>query len=677
MLDRNKLHGLYNFASIHLQSELFTTETTDAVPGEVLAGVIDDLYYPRHLPTEDAIYNFSWIDADVLGGAYEKYLSRILQASPSLPQMRLLQREQPLRNVEAFTNKKTAGIYYTPSFLVSYLTKEAIDRHFLDHGPELPRIIDLSCGSGSFLTASVGYISQLLAKKNRRRNWARELVTKRLICGIDSDPRAVLLAKLSLWLRLAEEPQPLPLPSLDEVILLGDSLEEDSWKTFPKNFDIVLGNPPFVPNAAIASRGQLEERFLSARGRFDYAYLFLEMALRKLAVGGILGMVMPNRLFRARDAGAARAMLAATATLNVVTDFGSNEVFRGVSAYIGTLIVTKGLVQSDEIPVRFVRVLEMAPRLMNLMLSKATEEELTTQYVQSFDIQRPTSSDPWLFLSPASRSARLRLEDRSVPLYEIADVFQGIKVGANDLFIMDVLSDLSAPIVQIRNGIGEIHTLESDLLHPVVFGAQIEEYQHVNARSCLLYPYQRGRVLEETTLAERFPLTFRYLSDYKEMLGARVSLVNSGRKWFELVRNRDQEKLESSKLLMRDLAMNTAFAIDELGSTYVIGGTAVIPSDLGLLKPLLAYLNSILTNWYLAPLTPTFQSSFQKFEPQHLSNIPILRDLLDDNNLREKLSALADEALYAKENDSQSSFDDTTRKIDTVLCTLVGVNPRT
>jgi hypothetical protein len=65
-------------ASSQIQSELFDQIDFDIFPPFVLAGIIRDLYTPSHLPISDAEYNFSWIDADVLGRAYEKYLSTLL-----------------------------------------------------------------------------------------------------------------------------------------------------------------------------------------------------------------------------------------------------------------------------------------------------------------------------------------------------------------------------------------------------------------------------------------------------------------------------------------------------------------------------------------------------------------------------------------------------------------------
>src|ERR1019366_1845741 len=140
---------IYSFAANHLQPELFEAKTLSGIPNDVLAGIIEDLYTPRHLPSVGAVYDFSWIDADVLGRAYEKYLSQVLQSNQRPSQLELLQSIQPSQEIDQIKNKKAAGIYYTPSFLVSFLVKEAIDRYFASGGTEEPRIVDPSCGSGS------------------------------------------------------------------------------------------------------------------------------------------------------------------------------------------------------------------------------------------------------------------------------------------------------------------------------------------------------------------------------------------------------------------------------------------------------------------------------------------------------------------------------------------------
>jgi hypothetical protein len=63
--------------------------------------------------------------------------------------------------------------------------------------------------------------------------------------------------------------------------------------------------------------------------------------------------------------------------------------------------------------------------------------------------------------------------------------------------------------------------------------------------------------------------------------------------------------------------------------------------------PLLAYLNSAVVTEYLSLVTPRFQGGFQKYEPRHLSSIPIPNTLLHDLDTRALLATNADRVLAA------------------------------
>ncbi len=78
-IDLNKLNEVFSEAKQSIQSELFDTLIDfQEFPESVLRGIIKDLYFPSQLPGSSYNYNFAWIDADILGRAYEKYLSTIL-----------------------------------------------------------------------------------------------------------------------------------------------------------------------------------------------------------------------------------------------------------------------------------------------------------------------------------------------------------------------------------------------------------------------------------------------------------------------------------------------------------------------------------------------------------------------------------------------------------------------
>jgi methylase of polypeptide subunit release factors len=671
--DLAALNAIFAAAREHIQPDLFSTGPLEVIPEFVIGGVIRDLYFPHGLPAGGYRYNFAWIDADVLGRAYEKYLSHVLTPAPLEGQLRMF--DQPLREVERISVRKTAGVYYTPDYLSGFLTEQCLERVFPPSHPDeeglvdlslelqvdtallaaeeegrLPRIADFACGSGSFLVAATNYLIRRLRERDPNRNWARELVDGKNIVGIDIDERAVTLTRMALWNRFTEEPNALPLPRLEEIVVVGDSLTDAPWKTLPETYDVVLGNPPFIATGKAAQREELAARFKSAQGRFDYSYLFVELAVQHLLPGGFLGMVVPNRLFRNRDAGTVREILTSETDIVAIVDFGPNEVFPGITAYIGSIVAQK---HSDKIErcdtSRVVVVSDISPRYMGALLARATleEGELHNDSIAAFDVPQPRGDTPWLLLSPKDRRLRHRLDQEASTLGAVAGIFQGIRTGANDIFILTIEST-DGDLARVSNGLGDTGIVETALLHPTVFGSDIQRYEVVVATKHLLYPYRSGTAIAETELREAYPRTFEYLNGYREPLSARGSIAAGGLRWYELVRKRDEKWLTSRKLLTRDLATETSFAIDNVGSVFLVGGTAVVPGDPEMALPLLAYLNSSLVSEFLSQITPTFKSGFQKFEPQHLQRVPILSALMDSAALRDELTGLASIAISAR-----------------------------
>jgi type I restriction-modification system DNA methylase subunit len=138
------------------------------------------LYVPYDLPSQDLEYNFSWtlkswIDADVLGLAYEKYLASVLAPLSQSDSVQLALFDQPVREVKRKTVRKSSGVYYTPIQLVSFLVESCFDNLVDEVSPtNIPRIADFACGSGSFLVSAANSLIVRLRKHNPKKNWARE-----------------------------------------------------------------------------------------------------------------------------------------------------------------------------------------------------------------------------------------------------------------------------------------------------------------------------------------------------------------------------------------------------------------------------------------------------------------------------------------------------------------------
>jgi predicted RNA methylase len=637
-LNVDQLIRVFEAARQYIGSELFDSIHVDRIPEFVIAGVIRDLYVPRRIAGEN-FYDFAWIDSDVLGLAYEKYLSTVLHPAPKLPQLDLF--HGSVREVERISVRRAGGVYYTPQYLTRYLAEKCIETFFdaRDDG-ELPNIIDFACGSGSFLVAALDSLLKRLKALDPDRDWARELIDGHYLNGVDVDEKAVTVARLNLWNRLADEPNPLPLPNLSSVVVRGDGLDRGTWGELNRQYDVVLGNPPFLATSRVSNRHELEQKFQAAKGRYDFSYLFVEQAIEVTLPQGILGMVVPNRLFRNANGSVIRSRLTAEMDLLTVVDFQSNEVFQGTSAYIGCIVAQHQELMAEPAPtVQVVEVRKLPEQFIAGFLFDA-EQGAGGPEIRVYEAQHPRGPSPWLLLSAEEKRAQVQLDEISVNLNEIAGIFQGIRTGANDVFLFSVVSEDEAR-AQVLNGLGDSAVLELDLLQPVVFGGEVLRYQKPEPTKYLLYPYVAGVAISEAELQRDYPLTFKYLTSYRDILASRTSVIASGLRWYELVRRRDIEWLSKPKLLIRDLAPETAFAPDPDGSIFLVGGTAVVPVSEDDLFPLLAYLNSRPVSELIRRTTPQFRGGFQKFEPRHLERVPVLRRLLDDRAFAEQLGELA------------------------------------
>lgn len=176
-------------------------------------------------------YDFTTLTQDVLGTAYEQFLAHELYEEKSL-----------IRILEDQKTRKREGIYYTPEYIVRRIVHQTLRPRIklkIDRAVELLRsgqhekayqeavsilelrVLDPACGSGSFLLGAFDYIKSELDRYNdavrTQRKAVAELLNEfdryliqspaeqilvRMLYGVDLDPQAVALAKLSLWTRL-------------------------------------------------------------------------------------------------------------------------------------------------------------------------------------------------------------------------------------------------------------------------------------------------------------------------------------------------------------------------------------------------------------------------------------------------------------------------------------------
>jgi len=107
-------------------------------------------------------------------------------------------------------------------------------------------------------------------------------------------------------------------------VLCRDALAPEPLPaTWPRAFDLVIGNPPFGYAEAL-SEEQVRDwqlRYDLAQGHFDRSWLFIEQAVRWLTPGGLLALVLPEGVRYRPQAAKVRLWLARHTDLLVSWDF--------------------------------------------------------------------------------------------------------------------------------------------------------------------------------------------------------------------------------------------------------------------------------------------------------------------------------------------------------------------
>jgi len=288
--------------------------------------------------------------------------------------------------------KKAGGVFYTPKYIVDYIVERTVGLLLEGRTPaqaDRLRILDPACGSGSFLIQAYqrlldGYRDRYVAGGPEKRTKGRRPVLyqaaggewrlttaerKRIllnsIYGVDIDPQAVEVTKLSLLLKVLEGENgetltnqiklfhERALPDLSGNIRCGNSLigpdfydgtqlsllgDEDQYrinvfdweKEFPAvfaagGFDAVIGNPPYIQLSMAdyfdkSVNAFFVKRYSSSMGRLNTFGLFIEKVLNSLLTQrGYLSFIVPNTLLTQEYYKSLRSQILQHNILNITT----------------------------------------------------------------------------------------------------------------------------------------------------------------------------------------------------------------------------------------------------------------------------------------------------------------------------------------------------------------------
>jgi len=210
--DQKYNSGLFDFKKDTITNKL-------EIDNKVIRNIITELYGKSKEDEKEYGYNFAIIPVEILGLAYEQFLGKVIRLTTA----------HHAKIEEKPDVRKAGGVYYTPEYIVEYIIKQTVGKLIEGKTPaEISKIkiLDPSCGSGSFLLGAYQYLLDFhltyyhaeksvgfqksgslenpltpdgfLTSKEKKR------ILLNNIFGVDIDAQAVEVTKLSLLLKALE-----------------------------------------------------------------------------------------------------------------------------------------------------------------------------------------------------------------------------------------------------------------------------------------------------------------------------------------------------------------------------------------------------------------------------------------------------------------------------------------
>jgi hypothetical protein len=421
------------------------------------------------------------------------------------------------------------GEYYTPDWLVEY-TLEASGYK----GALSDRLLDPSCGSGSFLFFAVRQI----LKQNSEKIFDPQIILN-LIYGYDLNPLAILTAKANLIIALRQF-----LPFENKIyfnITKYDLLNSDAGEQL-EVFDYIVGNPPWLNWKSISESykkkiipiaekyGLFNQKGLKARLGFaedDISAIITYISIdRFLKNFGKLAFVLPQSLFQSIGGGEGFRrfnLLENNAEIKVerIIDFIKVTPFKSASNRTAVFIAEKGY--ENKYPVQY----DIINKKENGISTYQNIEEFNSQTILVKGFAEPINCDdkcsPWI-VTPDNKILGLLRGLMKESSYKAR---AGACTWMSGVYWVDVLHK-NGNLTKISNnpGYGKIvmnkitREIESDLIFPLLRGRNLTRWNIQQSGNIILPQniHSASKAITEEEMKLKYCRTYNYLMEFKELL---------------------------------------------------------------------------------------------------------------------------------------------------------------
>lgn len=464
------------------------------------------------------------------------------------------------------------------------------------------QVVEPACGGGAFLGAIVDRLVESCEHTGRdladtsdaihafdllSENVAttRQLVSRRLEAhGVE---RATARDLANAWVRQ------------------GDFLLTDHSAT---EADFVIGNPPYIrlENLSPERNAAYRQACPTMRGRSDIFVGFIELGLRILRPGGVLGFIVADRWMRNQYGASLRELVASEFSVEAVIEMHDVEAFEEeVSAYPAITVIRRS--EQDKVLV--------ASTTKEFGASSATDLRDWAMHPPNGALQTSSVNAAWLpqwfagqeswpWGTPEHLALLADLEERLPPLQDSETgtrVGIGLATGADDVYLTN-----------------DPNLVETERLLPFVMAGDLTEGNIRWSGTYLVNPWDDNGLVD----LDEWPRLRSYLESHGDQVRARHTARKTPSRWHKTIDRMTPGLLERPKLLLPEMKASAHPVLDE-GNYYPHHNLYHITSTEWDLEVLGGLMLSDLTNLFVGAYCVKMRGGCYRFQAQYLRRVRV------------------------------------------------------
>ncbi|MCH4606594.1 class I SAM-dependent DNA methyltransferase [Helicobacter pylori] len=443
-------------------------------------------------------------------------------------------------------------------------------------------------------------------------------------------------------------------------------------------FDCIIGNPPYIRQEHIKDikpllEKQYQDFYNSTADLYTY---FFALSFHLLKEKGFNAFITSNKYARAKYGAKLRELLLKKTTIVSYMELNALKVFE--SATVDTSIMS------------FIKQTPPKENSFNYYEPTENDKDDLKSAHSLLMRQNALSTESFIFANATLLDLRDKMESVGTPLKDWdIQINYGIKTGANEAFIIptekrDAILKNCDDTQKDERGMSERErTIE--LIKPILRGKDIKRYSYEWAHLWVIFmPWHfpntgspKDMEKNEQDFSTHYPIIYAHLLSHKDKLLKRNKDETGKRyEWYCLQRwaaNYLQD-FEKEKIVYGEIVQEPRFYLDngecELGYFYAEATSFILTGEH--LRYLLGMLHSKLITFAFK----TFYAggglgeSGYRYKKAFIERLPIPKITPKNQELADKIIALVDKILQAKEKDPKANTQGLEQEIDALVYQL-------